>query len=102
MFRRSRFEIRPRSADVNERPESAQQIVDAKEETDPNGRRILRVVATGTVSNAPVQWIYYHVTNAQGERLSCVFTMGGEDSEAFGFTDLEMINSLRFLPTEES
>ena len=83
--------------------DSVTQIVDAKKSTNKKGQKILRVVAAGTVDQAPILWIYYHVTHTDGRRVSCVFTMGATDVEQFGGEDLALTSSIRFLdlPQEE-
>ena len=73
------------------------QIVDASETTNEKGMRILRVLATGTVSNAGVQWIYYHILGEDGFGISCVFTMSTEDADRFAAGDFEITNSIEFV-----
>jgi hypothetical protein len=81
--------------------DSIEQIVDSQETTTGKGDKVLRVVAAGTASSAPIQWVYYHVTHQDGRRLSCVFTLSADDIERFGAEDLALIDSLSFLTPEE-
>ncbi|MCP4194691.1 MAG: hypothetical protein GY768_29155 [Planctomycetaceae bacterium] len=83
--------------------DSVTQIVDAKKSTNKQGQKVLRVVAAGTVDQAPILWIYYHVTHKDGRRVACVFTMGATDVEQFGGEDLALTSSIRFLdlPADE-
>ena len=71
-----------------------EKIVSVQESETATGLRQLRVTAIGAVSNTAVQWICYHVSNAEGLEVSCVFTMTGEKAEAFGAADFEILNSL--------
>lgn len=76
---------------------AAQQIVDARESTMPNGLRQLRVAVVGQVANTPIQWIYYQINDQQQHRLTCVFTMSGEAVSRFGTEDLTIVDSIRLL-----
>ena len=53
--------------------------------------------SSGQVSDAPIQWIYYHLTHSSGRQLSCVFTMSAEELERFGGEDLAIAESILFL-----
>ena len=81
--------------------DSVSQIIETTEETTPGELHIIRVVAAGVVSELPVQWIYYHVTERTGRRLSCVFTMESNLTERFGVIDQTMIGSLSFIQRDE-
>ena len=76
---------------------SARQVVDAQQMDLSPGLHTLRIVVAGQVADAPIQWIYYHLVHDSGHRLSCVFTMSGEELERFGGEDLAMAGSLMFL-----
>ena len=64
----------------------------------PDGRRQLRVVVQGTASDVPIRWIYYHLSNAEGRRATCVFTMAEEAVSHFADADRTLADSLQFLP----
>jgi hypothetical protein len=61
------------------------------------GLRVLQVTAVGQTSELPVQWIFYHLSDDSGRRLSMVFTVGGELADKLAGTDAQMASSLRFL-----
>ncbi len=73
---------------------AAQQIVDAQDSTLPNQLRQLRVAVVGQVANAPIHWVYYQLIDPQNRRMSCVFTMSGEDAGRFGAEDLSLLGGL--------
>lgn len=81
--------------------DSASQIIETTQQTTPSELHIIRVVAAGVVSELPVQWIYYHVTDRTGRRLSCVFTMESDLAERFGVIDQTMVGSLSFIERDE-
>ncbi len=76
------------------------QLLQASESTNPSGLRSLRVVAGGTAGEVPVQWIYYHLSDQQGQRLSCIFTLEAEATERFASADEALTSSLQFLSPE--
>ena len=82
--------------------ESAQQVVDAREAELVDGLRSLKVIVSGRVGDAPIQWIYYHLSHSSGRCLACVFTLSAEEVERFGGEDITLASSLLFLdePTE--
>jgi hypothetical protein len=77
---------------------AAQQMVDSAESMQPNGVRQLRVCVVGKVAEAPVQWIYYQLTGADRQSLTCVFTMSGEDIEQFGAEDMTLVSNITLHP----
>ena len=92
----SRFQEEIRSALGS----AAQQIIDSNESQQPNGIRQLRVSVVGQVANAPVHWIYYQLTDASRQLVTCVFTMSGQNVERFGAEDIALIGSLTLNPPE--
>ena len=66
------------------------------------GLRALKVIVAGRVGEAPIQWIYYHLSHGDGHCLACVFTLSAEEVERFGGEDMTLASSLLFLdePTE--
>lgn len=70
------------------------QFVTAKEETDSAGRRVFRVVATGKVSELPIQWVYYLYTTKSGRRLSVAFTMEQSLADRFAHADRQFLSKL--------
>ncbi len=67
------------------------------------GLHMLRVVATGTVSELPIEWRYYLVTNSSGRRIAVTFTLEQKLAERFADADTTMVESLTMLkPTTPS
>ncbi|MCO6458409.1 MAG: hypothetical protein J5I93_24155 [Pirellulaceae bacterium] len=73
-----------------------QQFLEASQ-TDEQGLRILRVVASGTVSDLAIRWIYYHVSNPAGRRASLVFTLEENLVEQFAESDRTLAESLELV-----
>ena len=74
-----------------------EQIVDATESVSPQGIRLLRVEAAGTVEKTPVRWVYYHLSNKEGDRLSAIFTFEASRLEQFVGVDESLTSSVQFL-----
>ncbi len=73
------------------------QFVKASEETTPEGYQVFRVVVDGTVSDLPIEWIYYLVKSADGgQQASLAFTLEPNLVERFGSADREFLARLRF------
>jgi hypothetical protein len=66
----------------------------AAETVTPEGKRILRVVAQGVVSELPIQWVYYLISDAQGQRAALVFTVEQKLIERFEGADQQIIDTL--------
>lgn len=76
------------------------QFVSAKETTDAVGRRVYRVVVSGTASGLPIQWVYYLFATRDGTRLSAVFSVEQPLIERFGSADQEFLRSLEIVPPQ--
>lgn len=77
-------------------------FVESSERVTPNGLRLVRAVVAGSSSDVPVQWVYAHLSNDSGRRVALVFTMSGEDAEAFAVADDQMLSSFELLPESPS
>ncbi|MEY4565274.1 MAG: hypothetical protein RLY14_244 [Planctomycetota bacterium] len=77
-------------------------FITSEEKLSETGLRMLRITTIGKTSDLPVQWIFYHLSDDSGRRLSMVFTAGGELAEKLEGSDTQIATSLRFLelPTE--
>lgn len=77
------------------------QFVETTEFRTEQGADALRVTVLGAVDSAPIQWVYYHLNNSAGERLTISFTMDAKQAERFGAADRTLINSIQIqsLPT---
>ncbi len=67
-------------------------IVEAAERVTANKLRLMRVVVTGQSQEIPIQWIFAHMSDDSGRRVSLVFTMGTNMAEQFAGAD-EQISS---------
>ncbi|MFO1066244.1 MAG: hypothetical protein U0892_20490 [Pirellulales bacterium] len=73
-------------------------FAEVAEKLNSTGHRLLRIVADGTSGEVPVRWIYCHLSDDTGRRVSLVFTMSGESVESFGAADDQMTGSFEMLP----
>ena len=76
------------------------EFVSAKEWGNAAGYRVLRVEATGAVTDksneVPICWIYYHVADEHGRQVTLTFTVEKEQLDRFAEADRAMVDSLRF------
>lgn len=72
------------------------EFVTATEKVNEHGLHVMRVVVNGMASEVPIHWIYYHLTNEQGRRASCVFTFESDLMSRFGAADQTLVSSFRF------
>ncbi len=75
----------------------------ASESLTDGGLHVMRVVATGKISDLSIEWVYYHISDDEGRRVSCVFTYESDLSDRFAAADQAVTSSLRFVePTPKS
>ncbi len=74
----------------------AAKISDVKQLTTSAGNSALKVAVNGVEEGLPVQWIYYHVGNKDGRRLTFIFTLEKEVASVFGKADEALVNDLEF------
>lgn len=60
------------------------------------GYQVIRVVASGSVSDLSIRWIYLHVSDTKGHQATFVFALESSLMERFATADLVMLSSLRF------
>ncbi len=72
------------------------QIAEAAQEAGDGGIRTLRVVVSGSTSDIPIQWTYYHLSDEAGNRAALVFTIEQSLVEKFAQIDRELIAAFRF------
>jgi len=75
------------------------QVLEAAQETTKEDGKILRVTVSGTASEIPIQWFYYHLTDAQNRRASVVITLESKLVERYPALDRELISGLLLLDT---
>jgi hypothetical protein len=71
------------------------QFVKASQSTTSAGQTMFRVVVQGTVSQLPIEWIYYLVEDEKGRGASMAFTFEQELESRFGKADRDLIANLR-------
>jgi hypothetical protein len=76
-------------------------FAEAAQRVNSGGVRVLRVVADGMSSEIPVRWVYCHLSDDSGRRYSMVFTMSGEQVEAFALADDQVTGSFELLAEPE-
>ncbi len=75
------------------------QVLEAAQETTKDDGKILRVTVAGSASEIPIQWFYYHLTDAQNRRASVVLTLESKLLERFPSLDRELVSGLLLLET---
>ena len=71
------------------------QFVHASHKPQAGGLHVFRVVAQGETAQMPIQWIYYVIDNARGQRVSLSFTLEASLAERFGQADRLLAGSLQ-------
>lgn len=71
-------------------------LVEASEEANDAGIRVLRVVVSGTAGELPIQWMYFHLSDDLGHRAAIVFTIESSLLERFAQVDRELIGGFHF------
>jgi hypothetical protein len=72
------------------------QFVEAQQMTGEGGQQIFRLVVSGSSSEVPVQWTYYHLADNQGRRASLAFTLESKRLEQFAAADRVLVDSFQF------
>ena len=70
-------------------------LLSAREWKRKDNYNILKVVAEGEVDKIPIQWTYYHLSNAGGHCATYVFTLEKESAESFAGYDQMMVDSIK-------
>lgn len=76
---------------------NCEQIVSVSETVSPQDIRVLRVVAAGKVSKTPIRWIYCHLSDDEGRRLSYIFTHEASLEDRLAGFDETLTSSAQFL-----
>ncbi len=72
-------------------------IVDDNEYKTKNGVRVLSVEVEGKEGGVPVTWLYYHVNNTDGRRMTFVFTLESDFADGFRPHDRKLVEGLAFV-----
>ncbi len=75
---------------------------DVTQESTDGGLRVLRAVVSGTASELPIQWSYYHLSDDKGHQAAIVFTMDARLVEKFAEADRTIISSFAFTGSAEA
>ena len=71
------------------------QFTGAVQSVNDAGYAVFRVVVHGTVSQLPIEWIYYLVQDRQGRRVSLAFTLEQSLRERFADADRRVVDALQ-------
>lgn len=71
-------------------------FVEASESVNSAGYRVLRVIVEGQISDLPLRWHYYLVTDQAGHAAVVAFTVETELVPRLGDADGELVASLQF------
>ena len=74
-------------------------LVAAAESQRSDGTTILRVASAGEDAGLPFEWIHYHVSAADGPRVSLSFMVESRHRERFAEADMRLVEGL-FLPPQ--
>jgi hypothetical protein len=77
------------------------QFVEAQQTTGENGVKVYRVVVSGSSSDVPIQWTYYHLADNAGRRASLAFTLEEKRLEQFAEADRVLVDSFQFTTRPE-
>jgi hypothetical protein len=69
---------------------------------DPAGGYRYKVGVQGREGDLDVVWYYYLIASPMGEQLVVTYTLAAQDAQAFGEQDIEMIQTLRWLPARQA
>ena len=76
--------------------DSEARIVDSEKLTTATGLEALKVSVNGVESGIPFQWLYYHISNSDGRRVTFVFTVEKEAADYFKNADQELVQNVFF------
>jgi hypothetical protein len=71
------------------------QFTSAVQSVNDSGYAVFRVVVQGTVSQLPIEWIYYLVQDRQGRRVSLAFTLEQSLRERFADADRRVVEAIQ-------
>lgn len=74
-------------------------LVAAAESQRSDGTTILRVASAGEDAGLPFEWIHYHVSAADGPRVSLSFMVESRHRQRFAEADMRLVEGL-FLPPQ--
>jgi len=78
------------------------QFVKASQSTNDAGYTVLRLVVHGTVSQLPIEWIYYLIHDENGQGVSLAFTFEQDLAPRFADADRSLVSGLRIAEAANS
>ena len=78
------------------------QFVKASQGTNDAGYTVLRLVVHGSVSQLPIEWIYYLIHDDNGQGVSLAFTFEQDLAPRFGDADRALVSGLRMAEAASS
>lgn len=79
-----------------------ERFIEASEATNSLGHHIFRVIAEGRVSDLPIQWHYYLVSDQDGHQAVFAFTVETDLVQRLGDADEALAATIEFAPTKKS
>jgi hypothetical protein len=73
------------------------EMLEASERVSSTKHRLLKITVGGVVEGVPVRWLYYHVSNDMGRRLTMTFVMDEASLETFGEQDQQLAGTIELL-----
>lgn len=73
------------------------EILEASERLSNTQHRLLRVVVAGSTEGVPIRWLYYHISNDTGRRLTMTFILDEASLETFGEQDQQLVGTMELL-----
>jgi len=74
------------------------EIVSASQRVNENKYRELRVIIDGTAEDLSLRWVYYLLTDSEGNQALLAFVIQADMLEIFGQSDLELVKSFKLAP----
>lgn len=78
--------------------ESGGKMLEASEEQNEEGVRVMRVTAAGAVENVSLYWVYYHISDKDGRRASAIVTVDSDKVPRYAEAERSLIASWKFIP----
>ena len=72
-------------------------FIEAGESLSDSGLRVLRVTIAATVSEVPIHYAFYHLSDDHQNRTTLAFTMDNDNVERFGRAEETLVSSFQFI-----
>ncbi|MDR1959018.1 MAG: hypothetical protein LBQ54_08250 [Planctomycetaceae bacterium] len=74
------------------------EFVSSSQRKNENNYRELRVIVDGTVKDMPLRWVYYLISDQDGNQAILAFVIQADMLEVFDKSDIELVRSFRLTP----